>query len=127
VALTVVLAVALDSSLLRNQSSVWRAAGYMVTSAGSIREAIGHFKAGDFDLVLLGDSISIEDRERLSFLIRASGSLTPIVCVAKSSGACDSFADATLKNDASELLIGMGALLANKARMRRCGESCTAM
>ena len=53
---------------------VWRSAGYIVVSADSIGEAIDHFNAGDFELVVLGDSISIESRQRLTSLIRASGS-----------------------------------------------------
>jgi DNA-binding NtrC family response regulator len=115
--ITVVLAVGLDSSLLSNQDSAWKSAGYIVISTWSIREAIEHFKAGDFDLVLLGQSIPVESRERLTYLIRASGSQVPVVCIAGSSGDCDSFADATLRNDSSELLAGMGELLASKARI----------
>ena len=117
--LTVVLAVGLDSWLLATHCVVWRSAGYIVLSASSIREAIDHFKAGDFDLVLLGDSISPENKERLTFLIRASGSRTPVVCIANSSMDFASFADATLRNDSSALLTGMGELLEEKARMHR--------
>jgi DNA-binding response OmpR family regulator len=116
--LTVVLAVGLDSWLLATHSAVWRSAGYIVLSASNIREAIEHFKAGDFDLVLLGDSISAENKERLTFLIRASGSRTPVVCVASSSMEIASFADATLKNDSSVLLAGMGELLEERAKTR---------
>jgi hypothetical protein len=115
--ITVVLAVGLDSSLLTAQNSLWKPAGYVVTPAGSIREAIERFKAVDFDLVLLGHSIPIEHRERLAFLIRASGSRIPVICVADPDYDPQSFADATLKNDASALLTGMEELLANKARM----------
>jgi hypothetical protein len=114
--LTVVLAVGLDSSLLAGQSSIWESAGYVVTSTGSIREAIGHFRYGDFDLVLLGHAIPTDSRERLTFLIRASGSRTPVVCVTDSSTDCDSFADATLKNEPSNLLQGIGELLAERAK-----------
>ena len=117
--LTVVLAVGLDSWLLATHSAVWRSAGYIVLSAGNIREAIEHFKAGDFDLVLLGDTISAENKERLTFLIRASGSRTPVVCIANSSVAYASFADATLRNDSDVLLTGMGELLEEKARMHQ--------
>jgi DNA-binding response OmpR family regulator len=117
--LTVVLAVGLDSWLLATHSMVWRSAGYIVLSAASIREAIQHFKTGDFDLVLLGDSISKENKERLIFLIRTAGSRTPVVSIANASGDFDSFADATLKNDSSVLLAGMGELLEGYAEMRR--------
>ena len=58
--LTVVLAVGLDSGLLATHTKAWRAARYIVVSADSIGEAIDHFNAGDFDLVVLGNSISIE-------------------------------------------------------------------
>jgi hypothetical protein len=44
--LTIVLAAALDSSLLEKQISVWQSAGCMIKSAGSIRGTIVHFNAG---------------------------------------------------------------------------------
>jgi len=112
--LTVVLAVGLDSWLLTAHSKVWRSEGFIVVSAASIREAIGQFRAGDFDLVLLGDSISKENRERLIFLIRDSGSRTPVVCVANAPGDFDLFADVMRKNDS-----GMGELSAENVEMRR--------
>jgi DNA-binding response OmpR family regulator len=71
--LNVVLAVGLDSWLLVTRNKVWRSAGYFVVSADSIGDAIDLFNDGDFDLVVLSHSISIESRERLTSLIRASG------------------------------------------------------
>ena len=112
--LTVVLAVGLDSSLLASQSSVWQSAGYLVTSAESIREAVAHFRNGDFDLVLLGRLIPADSRERLTFLIRASGSRTPVVCVADSSGESDTFADATITGEPNKLLEDMGEIMAKR-------------
>jgi hypothetical protein len=110
----VVLAIGLDSALLKTQSPLWRAAGYVVNVAGSIREVIDHFKAGDFDLVLLGSSIPIENRERLTFLIRSLGSHVPVAFIAESSGDSDCFADATLRTAPKELLTGMRELVARR-------------
>jgi CheY-like chemotaxis protein len=84
----------------------------------SSREAIEDFRAGDFDLVLLGHSVPMEDKEKLTSLIRASGSRTPVVCVAKSPGDCNPFADATLNGDEGALLKGMRAALAKAAKAR---------
>ncbi len=112
--LRVLLAVGLDSSLLQSRRSVWQSAGYYVTSAGSIREGIAQFHEGDFDLVLLSHSIPAESRERLAFLIRASGSRIPVVCVSDSSGGCDSFADATIRDGPDNLLEGIEDLLAKR-------------
>jgi DNA-binding response OmpR family regulator len=110
----VVLAAGVNSWLLATHSTVWRSAGYIVLPAASVKEAIGHFETGDFDLVLLGDSFSVESKERLTSLIRASGSRTPVVSIANPSGDCDLFADATIKNDPNALLQGMGELLAKE-------------
>ncbi|MGA9670190.1 MAG: hypothetical protein WBQ94_13340 [Terracidiphilus sp.] len=115
--LTVVLAVGLDSWKLTAQSSALRSAGYIVVSAHSIRDAIEHFKAGDFDLVLLDNSISVENKERLTFLIRASGSKTPVASVVHSAADSHSFADASLGNESVDMLTGMGDLLAKRAEM----------
>ena len=116
--LTVVLAVGLDSWLLAAHTRVWRSAGYIVVSAGSTREAIDHFNPADFDLVVLDHSISIEDKERLTSLIRASGSQTTVASIGKSSAGSVSFEDAPLKNDSRSLVTGLKELLAEESKMR---------
>jgi DNA-binding NtrC family response regulator len=116
--ITVVLAVGLDSWRLTSQGSDLRSAGYVVISASSIRDAIEQFKVGDFDLVLLGPSISAENKERLTSLIRVAGSRTPVVCIPNSSGECNSFQDGTIQDNASALLTGMEEILAKTPRAR---------
>jgi len=64
---TVALAVGVDPCLLVANNPVWKSAGYVVISAGSVEEAIRHFKAGDLDMVLLGQFIPAEKREKLTF------------------------------------------------------------
>lgn len=110
--LTVVLAVGVDSLLIGNQRSALRSAGYILVQAGSIKEAIEHFRVGDFDLVLLGQSLSAETKEKFAFLVRSASSRTPVVCIAGPSGDCDAFADATLKCEQNRLITGIGELLA---------------
>jgi len=114
--LAVILAVGVDSSLLASQRPVWLSAGYYVTFAGSIREAILQFRDGDFDLIILDHSIPIESRERLTFLIRATGSQIPVVCVADSPGGHYSFADATIGNEPDDFLQVIRELLAKQVK-----------
>lgn len=116
-ALTVILAVGLDPLPGLAQSTAWKSAGYIVISVASIKNAIDHFRAGDFDLVLLGNSISLESKERLTFLIRSSGSHTPVICIANPSGDRNDFADATLNNDSCEFLKIIEELLAKTTSM----------
>ena len=120
--LTVVLAVGMDAWRLVTQSPLWKSAGYIAVSAASIKEGIDFFKAGDFDLVLMGHSIPAESKRRLAYLIRATGAQTPVVSIEKSPQAGDPFADATIHNDTGAndtgaLLSGIGKLLADKAEL----------
>lgn len=115
-ALIAVLAVGAKPSILASQGPPWQLAGYHITSAGSIREAIVQLRDGDFDLILLDHSIPTESRERLTFLIRTSGSLIPVVCVTDSPSDDDSFADATLRNGGADFLEVIGELLAKRIK-----------
>ena len=92
--------------------------GYFVVPDDSIAEAIHLFNDGDFDLVVLGDSISVENRERLTSMIRAFGSQTPVAFIGNSSHDSGWFADSTLRNDSDTLLARLRELLADKSNMR---------
>ncbi len=116
-AVTVVLAVGLDPWMRMAQDSVWRSAGYIVIPVNSVRDAIDHFKSGDFDMVLLGHSVPLVDKERMTSLIRATSAFTPVVCIATSREVHYSFADATLSNDPREFLKGIKEALTRRTRM----------
>jgi len=113
--IAVILSIGLDLSLSKSESQDWQSAGYRMTPAGSIRDAIDHIRYGDFDLVLMGDSIRLGDRERLTFLIRALGSRVPVLCVTDSSSDSATFADATINNEPVRLLHCIRELLAAQA------------
>jgi len=118
VPVTVVLAVGVDLGMLEAESTLWRSKGYFFISTQTIQEAISQFHAGDFDIVLLDDSISLEKRERLACQIRASGSQTPIVCMGDRPSECESFADATFGNDFRELFECIRELLKHQHQLR---------
>ena len=115
------LAVCLDQQFPGPQSADWKSAGYFFIPANSVKEAISHFKSGDFDLVMLGHSIPAESRERLTFLIRSTGSNVPVVCLADSCSHQDSFADATFDRASSEILTGIDDLLRTKTKLKLDG------
>ena len=115
--ITVVLAVGMDSWQVAAERSMWNSAGYFFVPATSIRDAMNHFKAGDFDLVLLGHLLSAEDKERLTRSIRACGSSTQVVSIKGTHSNFDAFADATLRSDSSELPMNMRALLDGLTRV----------
>ena len=114
--LAVVLAVGFDWSLMRTRSLVLQSAGYIVESALSLKEAVDRFQAGDFDLVLLCHSIPTKDRDHLTCLIRATGSLTPVVSIARNLGECDAFVHATLEDGPNKFLAGVREVLSKAAK-----------
>ena len=71
----------------------------------SMRETTGR------NAVLLCHSVPRKDRDRLTSLIRASGSRTPIVSIAGDLGECDAFANATLEDGPNNLLAGIRDVL----------------
>jgi len=113
--LTVVLAVGLDWSLIKTQEPYWKSAGYIVTLADSLREAVVEFESGDFDLILFGDRLSTENQKQLTFLIRSSGSLVPVARMASSTGFIDSYGDAVLAEKPDDLPVAVEQFLARKA------------
>jgi hypothetical protein len=108
--LTLVLSVGLDASLLKNRNIVMRSAGYLVESASSVNEAAHRFLAGDFDLVILCHSVPSRERERLTGLIRASGSLTPVISISGNLRQYDAFATATIE-DGPNFFTGINTVL----------------
>jgi CheY-like chemotaxis protein len=91
--------------------------GYIVVSALSVKEAVDIFLTGSFDIVLLDNSLPIKDRDRLTCLIRASGSRIPVVSVAPEYSHADYFADAMLESDPNKLLMGIRRVLLKTAKM----------
>jgi CheY-like chemotaxis protein len=124
VSIVLILAVGQDSLLLDTRSSILRAAGYVVESAFTLAQAINEFERGDFDMVLLCHSMPLQDRDRLTCAIRASGSRVPVVVVAPVSQECArGFADALLENNPISLVQGVEKALRHGAISRKPTET----
>jgi DNA-binding response OmpR family regulator len=76
---TVALAVGMDPSFFNGELQALKCEGYFVVAASTTKEAACLFRDGDFDIVLIGNSIPFESRERLAALIRTNGSKIPLV------------------------------------------------
>ena len=118
-AITLVLSIGLDVELLSTRNLVLQSAGYAVVPAFSIEEAVACFTDGDFDLVLLCQSIPTNLKERLTCWIRATGSSIPVVSVSGWICQHDAFADATVEGNPSTLLMGIRDALVKAATTGR--------
>lgn len=119
---TLVLSVGSDPVVSGTRDLVLRSAGYIVVSAISIKEAAYLFQYGDFDLVILCHTLPQKDRQRLTSLIRASGSRIPIVCVSGTEfGEQNAFADATLDKNPVLFLVGLEGMLRRHATVQPVG------
>jgi len=111
-----VLAVVLDPSFMTARILVLRSAGHAVVEASSLIEAVNDLESGDFDLVLLCHSIPVMERERLTGLIRASGSRIPIISLARNFGESDAFTNATLEDGPNRFFAGIREALSKVAK-----------
>lgn len=113
--LVVVLAVGFEPLLSEPRRSIQSSRGYIITAAESIQAAIAYIHEGDFDLVMLGRRLPLEDQQRLTFLIRSSGCLVPIICVTNAAGDSSGTSNMGIESHPEELLSGIADALAGIA------------
>jgi DNA-binding response OmpR family regulator len=113
-----ILTVGLDTSLLSARNVILQSAGYTTVSAFSIQDAASSFLSGDFDLVVLDDSLPAKDSDRLTSLIRASGSRIPVIAVASQDSPLKSFADTTVEADPIKFRVGVRKVLLRQGEER---------
>ena len=114
---TIILSVGENLTLLETRNMVLRAAGYIVESARSLKQAIDQCRAREFNVVIMCHSVSSRDRDCLTSWIRASGSLTSVVSVSRNLGQGDDFADANLGYEPEKFLGGIKDVLIEAVRM----------
>ena len=113
----IILSVGENLTLLETRNMVLRAAGYIVESARSLKQAIDRCLAREFDVVIICDSVSSKDRDCLTSWIRASGAPTAVVSVPGNLGQSDFFADANLGHEPEKFLSGIKDVLTEAVRM----------
>src|SRR3954468_1217557 len=99
-----ILSAGRDRPLLFTRNRVLEEAGYSVTPTFTAADTVENFFAGDFDLVILCHSIPIEERERISKLVRMHSPSTPVVVLADLPTRRFEFGDLTVDSDATSLL-----------------------
>jgi DNA-binding NtrC family response regulator len=77
----VILYAGRDLGLVQTRRLVLEQAGYVVDLCDNTEDCIRKFLEGDFDLVLLCNSLRDGERERLSSLVRRFSARTPVICV----------------------------------------------
>jgi DNA-binding response OmpR family regulator len=77
-----ILSISYNPSLLRTRQLVLESRGYKVTSALGFTEAVRHCKTGHHDLVIIGHSIPISDKQQMIKELR-NVSATPVLALMK--------------------------------------------
>ena len=116
-ALTLILSAGFDPELLDTRNLILQSAGYTVVPANSMLETVNSFRDGDFDLVLLCRSIPVQEKERLTNWIRATGSRVPVVSVMGKFSQAGAEGGLTVGSDPAEFLKGIGEILDKAAAL----------
>ena len=82
----VILSAGREPQLSRKRDQALIAAGYNVVSANNSPEIINKLFNGDFDAVILCNSIPNEERRRLSSIIKSYSPSTPVILLAEMQG-----------------------------------------
>ena len=114
--ITMVLAIGLDATFLELQNHALKAAGYFVSSAQSVDAAMDEFHEGDFDLVVIAESVDAMRRDRLTALIRATGSRVPVVNVSGPSSYFSTLEVASAESRSLHVMRNIGDLMANQKK-----------
>ena len=83
----VILSVGRDPLLLKTRRAALAAAGYAVESATSLTSAIEKILEGDFDLMLLCNSLREPERMRLVNICRRRAPSTPVLVISENGAA----------------------------------------
>jgi CheY-like chemotaxis protein len=117
-----VLSVGSDAGVLDTREQILRSADYIVVSAMSVQEAVYLLQGGDFDVIVLCHTLPQKDCERLTAIVRASGSRIPILHVPEfASGEHDAIAGAAHGDDSVEFLKPLEDLLSADSQMQAVG------
>jgi len=82
----VILSTGRDHQLSRKRDQALIAAGYNVVSANNSPEIINKLFNGDFDAVILCNTIPNEERRRLASIIKSYSPSTPVVIISEMQG-----------------------------------------
>ncbi len=113
----VVLCVGRDFSLLKERRAALREAGFVVNSAATRGEALEKIIDGDFDLVLLCQSLG-EETGRLAKAIARLSPSTPLVAVAESQHPAYGFGTHVVGNHPDEIVRKIADILAEEPAKR---------
>jgi CheY-like chemotaxis protein len=114
-----VLSVGSDARILDARERIFQSADYVVVSAMSIKEALYLLRGGDFDVIVLCHTVSTEDCQRLTSIVRASGSRIPIVSVAsRGPGEEKSITDAVFDKDPAEFFRSLEDVLTTQLQVQ---------
>lgn len=113
-----ILSAGRNTRALQLRSSTLRSAGFDVVTASDSPDLINKLLNGDFDLVLLCDSLREEECRRAARLIKLYTPSTPVIVISSYEGRDYGFGDLTVVNDPSAILAAVRMTVRVPARGR---------
>src|SRR4051812_40469350 len=101
---TLLLSVGHDSALLAIRNLILASAGYTVVSASTPEEFVTRFFDGDFDAVVLCDSLQEDQRERMAAIVHDHSPSTPVILMRKPLPNSSDLHEAIIMGDSRDLV-----------------------
>lgn len=93
-----------DPALVRTRTVALETSGYAVTAAIAMEEFLDHYFAGNFDLILLCNTLRTDQRNRAISIVRHYGRPKPLLAISSTPTEQISGADMTVPGDAESVL-----------------------
>ena len=108
----VILYAGRDQALLQTRRLILQEQGYVVEVCDNTEEFVGKFLDGDFDLVLLCNSLRDGERERLCSLVHRFSQRTPVLVVRSLPEHTSHSAEYACTGEPQTILAGISRLIA---------------
>jgi|SRR5215831_9428544 len=106
-----ILSVGRDPVLLKTRTSALADLGYTVESAASINAAIERILKGNFDLILLCNSLREEERLRLISVCRRQAPSTPVLIVSENGKSISAVGDQVIPALQHQIAVAVAEVL----------------
>jgi DNA-binding response OmpR family regulator len=104
----VILSAGRDAQLAKKRSLSLTSAGYEVVTVTTASDVINRLFSGDFDAVILCNSLPDQERRKLAGIVKSYSPSTPVIIVADSVGAQYDYGTQTANGAAADLIAAIG-------------------
>jgi DNA-binding NtrC family response regulator len=113
-----ILSAGRDAQLASKRSAALNSAGYEVVTVTTASDLINRLFSGEFDAVILCNSLPDQERRKLAGIVKSYSPSTPVIIVADTQGAQYDYGTRTASGAPAELIAAIGNAFSSGKNLR---------